>query len=72
MIVVLVLAILLALVGLILVVKPAALRKVNRPIMSPFMNNYEAPQPSALGFVMGRLFGLGLLALSIFVVIKTL
>ncbi|MFE2642640.1 DUF6199 family natural product biosynthesis protein [Streptomyces nigra] len=63
-------ALVMAAFGATLALRPQALQKVGRPIHSPFFKNYEAVQPSNLGVVMSRGFGLALIALAIYTIIK--
>ncbi|MEU7649256.1 DUF6199 family natural product biosynthesis protein [Streptomyces huasconensis] len=43
--------------GLVQVVKPQLLWKMNRPLQEPFVKDYKATEPSPAGYVMMRVVG---------------
>ncbi|MCZ4602439.1 hypothetical protein O3S80_01335 [Streptomyces sp. Lzd4kr] len=63
-------ALVMAVFGATFALRPRALQKVSRPIRSPFFKNYDAVQPSDLGVAVSRVFGLALIALAIYTIIK--
>ncbi|MFJ8199998.1 DUF6199 family natural product biosynthesis protein [Streptomyces sp. NPDC096152] len=44
-------------VGLIQVIKPQLLWRVNRPLQRPFVKDYDATEPTRAGYAMTRVVG---------------
>ncbi|MFK4066634.1 DUF6199 family natural product biosynthesis protein [Streptomyces sp. NPDC029674] len=44
-------------VGLVQVIKPQLLWRINRPLQAPFVKDYNATVPSPAGYVMMRVVG---------------
>ncbi|MFF3646510.1 DUF6199 family natural product biosynthesis protein [Streptomyces sp. NPDC002564] len=46
-----------ALMGLVQVIKPQLLWRMNRPLQRPFVRDYDATEPTKAGYTMTRVVG---------------
>lgn len=59
-----------AVMGLVQVVRPDLLWKVNRPLQKPFVKNYDATEPSAKGYLLMRVTGVAFLAVVAWMIVQ--
>ncbi|MEU7648155.1 DUF6199 family natural product biosynthesis protein [Streptomyces huasconensis] len=55
--------------GLVQVIKPQWLWRMNRPLQAPFVKDYDATEPSHAGYVMMRATGVVMLAAAVTILI---
>ncbi|MEG8274869.1 DUF6199 family natural product biosynthesis protein [Streptomyces sp. AHA2] len=59
-----------AVMGLVQVVRPDLLWKVNRPLQKPFVKDYDATEPSAKGYLLMRVTGVAFLAVVAWMIVQ--
>lgn len=58
--------------GLVQVIRPQLFWKANRPLQRPFVRDYNATEPTAKGYLVGRLIGVVFLALTTWMLVQHL
>ncbi|MFF8670185.1 DUF6199 family natural product biosynthesis protein [Streptomyces sp. NPDC015242] len=60
----------LAVVGLVQVIRPDVLWRINRPLQKPFVKDYDATEPSAKGYALMRVTGVIFLAVVAWMIVR--
>ncbi|MFF9312570.1 DUF6199 family natural product biosynthesis protein [Streptomyces sp. NPDC014748] len=61
---------LMAAMGLVQVLRPRLLWKTNRPLQRPFVEDYDATEPTARGYPMTRLVGVCFLGMVTWMIVR--
>ncbi|GAB1332460.1 DUF6199 family natural product biosynthesis protein [Streptomyces sp. NPDC093260] len=61
---------LMAAMGLVQVLRPQLLWKMNRPLQRPFVKDYDATEPTARGYLMTRLVGVCFLGMVTWMIVR--
>lgn len=58
--------------GLVQVIRPQLLWKMNRPLQAPFVKNYDATEPTSAGYAMTRAVGAVFLVIAVVMLVNAL